>query len=146
MTMILRRAILRRYTRSICCTIAAAALMWMTLAPTDAATDDENYFTHLHTEKAMANVTVSPGRAGPVDITIQLETTDERPLSAKAVAVTLADMQTGKRLQPIEASRRSDDEWHVRISMLTPGRWMLGLGISISGADHVDVESPILIR
>lgn len=94
----------------------------------------------------MANVTVSPGRTGPVEITIQLETTDEMPLAAKAVSVTLADVQTGKRLAPVEASREGVDGWRVKVAQLTPGRWMLGLGISISETDHVNVESPILIK
>jgi hypothetical protein len=44
-------------------------LSCLTARPTVAATDDDSFFTHLHTEKAMANVTVSPGRAGPVGIT-----------------------------------------------------------------------------
>jgi hypothetical protein len=34
--------------------------------PVHAQSDDESFFTHLHTEKAMANVTILPGRAGPV--------------------------------------------------------------------------------
>ena len=126
--------------------VAAVALMSVAAAPTAAATDDESFFTHLHTEKAMANVTVSPGRAGPVEITIQLETTDETPLSAKAVSVTLSDVQTGRKLQPIAAVRDGEADWHVKVAQLTPGRWMLGLGISISEADHVSVESPILIK
>ena len=126
--------------------VAAVALMSAAAAPTSAATDDESFFTHLHTEKAMANVTVSPGRAGPVEITIQLETTDETPLSAKAVSVTLSDVQTGRRLQPITAVRDGESDWHVKVTQLTPGRWILGLGISISEADHVSVESPILIK
>jgi hypothetical protein len=126
--------------------VAAVALMSAAAAPTLAATDDESFFTHLHTEKAMANVTVSPGRAGPVEITIQLETTDETPLSAKAVSVTLSDVQTGRKLQPIQAVRDGEADWHVKVAQLTPGRWMLGLGISISEADHVSVESPILIK
>jgi copper transport protein len=28
------------------------------------AKEDDSFFTHLHTDKAMANVTVSPGRCG----------------------------------------------------------------------------------
>lgn len=34
---------------------------------------DEAFFTHFCNPKAMANITVSPGRAGPVEIAIQLE-------------------------------------------------------------------------
>ena len=70
-----------------------------------AAADDENFFTHLHTDKAMANVTVSPGRAGPVEITIQLETVDEAPLTAKAVSVTWLNAQPGSGRQTVEAVR-----------------------------------------
>lgn len=127
-------------------TLAMAALLSVAATPLAAATDDDSFFTHLHTEKAMANVTVSPGRAGPVEIAIQLETTDETPLTAKAVSVTLVDAQTGRKLAPVEASRDGEDNWHVKVAQLTPGRWMLGLGISISEADHVSIESPILIK
>ena len=125
--------------------LAMAALLSVAATPFAAATDDDSFFTHLHTEKAMANVTVSPGRAGPVEIAIQLETTDEAPLTAKAVSVTLVD-QSGRKLAPVEASRDGEDSWHVKVAQLTPGRWMLGLGISISEADHVSIESPILIK
>jgi copper transport protein len=124
----------------------ATALLLVAATPLAAATDDDSFFTHLHAEKAMANVTVSPGRTGPVDIAIQLETTDETPLSAEAVSVTLVDTQTGRKLAPVQASRDGKDGWHVKVAQLTPGRWMLGLGISISEANHVSVESPILIK
>jgi periplasmic copper chaperone A len=109
-------------------------------------TGDDDFFTHIHTEKAMANVTVSPGRVGRVDVTIQLETTDELPLLAKAVSVTLSHIQSGIRLQTIQAALTSDDRWLVRISMPASGRWALSLGISISDTDKVNVEAPILIR
>ena len=126
--------------------ICAAAATWFVAAPIAAASADEDFFTHLHTEKAMANVTVSPGRSGPVDITIQLETGDERPLTAKGVLVTLSDAQTGRRLPATAASPVGEDSWHVKIASLSAGRWMLGLGISISETDEVNVESPILIK
>jgi copper transport protein len=124
-------------------------LVWPVLvveAQSAAAGNDEDFFTHLHTEKAMANVTVSPGHAGPVEITIQLETADELPLTAKAVSVTLSNAQSGIGLQTMQAKHTSDDQWYVRTSALAPGRWTLGLDISISGTDQVTVESPILIK
>jgi hypothetical protein len=57
----------------------------LSLVPAHSQSEDDRFFMHLHTEKAMANVTVLPARVGPVDITIQLETTDETPLAAKAL-------------------------------------------------------------
>ncbi|MCP3383566.1 DUF5060 domain-containing protein [Bradyrhizobium sp. CCGUVB4N] len=131
--------------RTITSLVLGAAVL-LSAAATPVAADDDSFFTHLHTEKAMANVTVSPGRAGPVEIAIQLETTDEAPLTAKAVSVTLVDTQTGRKLTPVEARRDGEDGWRVKVAQLTPGRWMLGLGIAISEADHVNVESPILIK
>ena len=125
--------------------LCIAWLQWFAAAPALAAGDDENFFTHLHTDKVMANVTVSPGRAGPVDITIQLQTVDELPMAAKAVSVTLTDPQSGKQLQTAQAVRAGEDRWHLKVATLKPGRWTLGLGISISETDRVNVEAPIQI-
>jgi len=111
-----------------------------------AANEDDNFFTHLHTEKAMANVTVSPGRAGPVNITIRLETVDEHPLQAKAVSVRLSSTKAGAKAQTIPATKTGDSEWRVQTSLPVGGRWMLGLGILISDTDKVDVEAPILVK
>jgi hypothetical protein len=50
------------------CLVTAATFALSANAPSSAVTvqPDESFFTHIHTEKAMANVTISPGRAGPV--------------------------------------------------------------------------------
>jgi copper transport protein len=50
------------------------------LAEPAAAASDDDFFTHLHTGKAVTNITVSPGRAGRVDIAIHLETMEEKPI------------------------------------------------------------------
>jgi copper(I)-binding protein len=107
---------------------------------------DESFFTHLHAEKAMANVTVSPGRAGPVEIAIQLEDANELPLSADAVAVTLGNPEHGVAPITANAVRSSNDQWRVRMSAPLSGRWSLGLDIRITPSDAVNVVSPILLR
>ncbi|QOZ79362.1 hypothetical protein XH83_30565 [Bradyrhizobium sp. CCBAU 53351] len=118
-----------------------------TAAPPAATSDaDESFFTHLHAEKAMANVTVSPGRAGPVEIAIQLEDANELPLSADAVAVTLGNSEHGVAPITANAERISHDQWRVRMSAPLSGRWSLGLDIRITPLDAVNVVSPILLR
>jgi hypothetical protein len=107
---------------------------------------EESFFTHLHTEKAMANVTIAPGRAGPVVITIQLETIDERPLVAMAVALTLTSPRAGAAPLVTAAEHMSDDQWRATLSIPSPGRWSMGLRIKLSEADAVTVQSPILIE
>jgi hypothetical protein len=136
----------RRLSSRLAVGILCLGWLWCLTAGPVAAAGDDDFFTHLHAEKAMANVTVSPGRAGPVDIAIQLETMEEKPLTARAVSVTLSDVKSGARLQTVQAEHGSDDQWHVRIPNLAAGRWMLGLGISISDTDKFSVESPILIK
>jgi copper(I)-binding protein len=116
-----------------------------TVAPVT-ATEEESFFTHLHAEKAMANVTISPDRAGLVEIAIQLENADELPLTAKAVTVTLGNSNSGIAPVTVDAEQVSNDQWRVRMSAAVAGRWSLGLGITITASDTVNVVSPILIR
>jgi hypothetical protein len=110
------------------------------------AVSDDNFFTHLHTEKAMANVTVSPARVGPIELSIQVEAVEELPLAAKAVSVTLTDVQTGRALQTIEAARQGEAQWLAAVSMPSLGRWMLALTLAISDTDRVDIAAPIIIK
>jgi copper(I)-binding protein len=117
-------------------------------APAMAADDpEEAFFTHFCAEKAMANITVSPGRAGPVEIAIQLETGEEKPLTtAQAVSVTLANADKG--IAPVTAHARQvgDDKWLVRMDAPQSGKWSLDLGIRLSASEVIDVGAPILIR
>jgi copper(I)-binding protein len=115
-------------------------------AAPDVPAAEENFFTHLHAERAMANVTISPGRAGPIEIAIQLENADELPLSADAVSVTLGNAEEGVAPVTKDATRIGADRWTVSMSAPVAGRWSLGLGITISATDTLNVVSPILIR
>jgi periplasmic copper chaperone A len=124
-------------------TSAALAFVLLTLP---ARADDESFFSHLHAEKAMANVTVSPGRAGPVEIEIQIEDANEAPLAADAVSVTLTNAENGVAAVTVNARRVDHDRWMARMWAPKVGRWSLALGITISATDTVNVESPILLR
>jgi hypothetical protein len=71
---------------------ASAFGLALALLAMPARAEEDSFFTHLHAEKAMANVTVA-GRAGPVEIEIQLEDANEAPLTADAVSVTLGNAE-----------------------------------------------------
>jgi copper(I)-binding protein len=108
---------------------------------------DEPFFTHFCDPKAMANITVSPGRVGPVEIAIQLEDGDERPLTtARGVSVTLANPDKGIAPAKAVAVHVGDDKWLVKMNAPESGRWNLALGIELSASDRVDIEAPIVIR
>jgi hypothetical protein len=106
---------------------------------------EESFFIHLHHYKAMANVTISPVKAGAVEIAIQLETIEELPLKADAVAVTLGNPDQGIAPVTSQAERTADDQWLVRMAASGAGRWKLALGITLAVADTVNIEAPILI-
>jgi copper(I)-binding protein len=117
-------------------------------APSAAIDDpDEAFFTHFCNPKAMANITVSPGRAGPVEIAIQLEDGDERPLTtAHGVSVTLANPAKGIAPVTAIAEHVGEDKWVARMDAPQSGRWSLDLGIKLTDTDAVSIEAPILIR
>jgi copper transport protein len=107
---------------------------------------DEAFFTHLHTGKLMADVSIAPGRAGPVEISITLRTPDEHPLAVQAVTVTLENAALG--IEPIsaEAKLTPAGQWLAAMTAPVAGRWSLGLAVRVSDFDVVDVEAPILIK
>lgn len=125
---------------------AACLLLTAPLALNAApAPAEESFFIHLHHHKAMANVTISPVKAGAVEIAIQLETIEELPLKADAVAVTLGNPDQGIAPVTSQAERTADDQWLVRIAASGAGRWKLALSITLAPADAVNIEAPILI-
>jgi hypothetical protein len=137
---------MRILRREFAIAVLLLALFVATAGRSVGAVTEDSFFTHLHTEKAMANVTVSPARVGPVELTIQLETLEELPLTAKAVSVTLKDTQTGRALKTIDAVRRDDDQWLAAVFVPTAGRWMLALAIAIADGDKVNIEAPVIIK
>ncbi|MFC0243178.1 copper resistance CopC/CopD family protein [Rhodopseudomonas telluris] len=106
----------------------------------------DSAFVHIHGERAMAGVTLTPDRAGPVEFTIVLQTPDEAPLAAQGVTITLANPAAGIEPASAEAQRQPDGAWRVRMSAPLPGRWTLALGILISDFEKVSIEAPVMIR
>jgi copper(I)-binding protein len=114
--------------------------------PPKPAPVDEPFFTHICGTRIMADVTVTPGRQGPVEITVKLEDGDEKPLSVDALSVTLSNPD--KNVAPVAAvaERLTSDTWKVRMTAVTDGKWSLALGIDMAPGDRIDVAAPILIE
>ena len=105
----------------------------------------EPFFTHLHTAQMMADITVSPGRAGPISIEIQLRTPEEEVLAAKGVSVTLSSPDIGIEPSTAEAQSLGEGQWRVSTAAPVAGRWTVRLDILISDFDQLHGEAPILI-
>lgn len=107
---------------------------------------NDDFFTHVHAERAMADVTLSPGHAGPIRITIQLRTPDERLLEAKGLSVTLSNPEAGIEPATAEARLAGEGQWSAAMAAPVPGRWTLRLDILISDFDSLSVEAPVVIK
>ena len=76
---------------------------------------------HIHTDKAMAQLSITPGRAGPVTVSIALATGDFQPLEAKEVSLALANPGAG--IEPIRRAAQPCRPTAPGGSMASSFRW-----------------------
>lgn len=103
--------------------------------------------THMMTLQAMADLTVTPGRAGSVSASIMLMTGDFGALDAKEVTLVLSRPEAG--VEPLKriATKPGDGTWRVDGLVIPfPGRWTVRLDILVSDFEMVKLEGPIDIR
>jgi copper(I)-binding protein len=105
----------------------------------------ENFFTHICGTRVMANIVVSPIRAGRVTVDVDLENAEELPLAAQALAITLSNLDAPATPVSAEATRIASDKWSVSLPADAAGKWSLALGIQITANDRVDIAAPVLI-
>ena len=109
--------------------------------PEDAA------FVHIHTNLAMADVTVAPGRPGPVDVRIHLSNEDSTDYDARAVHVELRPPEADVSIVAFDAKPASDAVWEARgIALRRPGIWTLLLTITPRNGAIVVLDGPIVIQ
>ena len=102
---------------------------------------------HIHTLKAMADLSITPGHAGQVAASMVIMTGDFGPLDAKQVTLVLSKPDAG--IEPIKrpATKPGDGTWRVdNLVIPLSGRWTARLDILVSDFDMVKVEAPIDIR
>lgn len=123
-----------------------------TLPPTKHAAllepaSEEAAFVHVHTTDAMADVTVTPGRAGLADATIRLSRDDSSEFPADTV-VFAAELP-GQAAPSINraALRQDDGNWHVqRINFGQPGNWTVRIIVSQQDGPSLVLDAPIVIK
>jgi copper transport protein len=102
---------------------------------------------HIHTQKAMADLSITPGHTGPVSASIVIMTGDFGPLDAKQVTLVLSKPDSG--IGPIKrpATKPGDGSWRVEDLVIpVPGRWTARIDILVSDFEIVKIEAPIDVR
>jgi len=93
----------------------------------------------------MANVTVTPGKSGPIEVLVQLEDGDEKPLAADRVSVTLSN--EAQELPPSQVKPNDCQRQLARSNVSGVQREMvLSLAIVLGQNDHIEMTAPILIE
>jgi copper resistance protein D len=113
-------------------------------APADIPADAA--FVHIHTEQAMAEVTIDPGRAGVATASIRVMHEDSSEFPADAVRLTLDPPAPGP--QPVDraAVYQSDGTWRVDdISLPQPGNWIVKVIVATGKEHQLVLDAPIVI-
>jgi copper transport protein len=99
---------------------------------------------HIHSDKAMFQVLVSPGKPGVDDFVLQLMTGEATPLKAKEATLTLSLPERG--IEPIErdAALGPDGYWHVRkVELPFAGRWHVRIDALVTDFEKVTLEDEL---
>ncbi|MBR0829395.1 CopD family protein [Bradyrhizobium manausense] len=99
---------------------------------------------HIHTDKAMFQVLVTPGKAGTDDFVLQLMTGDAAPLAAKEVTLTLSLPERGIEPMERDAELGADGYWHVRkVELPFAGRWHIRIDALVTDFEKVTLEDEL---
>jgi len=111
------------------------------------AKNAEPVMAHIHTGRAMADVWLTPGRIGTVDVSIGLLDPDLKFFDAKDVKLELSNPAAG--IEPIEraAVQVEKGQWQVKgISILLPGRWTVRVDVLVDDFDKLMLDGEVEIR
>lgn len=109
--------------------------------PADAA------FVHIHSEEAMADVTVDPGWVGRANVSIRVSNEDSSEFPAEDVHLSIDPPAAGP--QPVDrgAVRQPDGTWTVDgIELRSPGNWTVRVIIAGNYGKKIVLDGPIVIE
>jgi copper transport protein len=129
--------------------IFAVVAGWRFTPPPRTIVPETPLAIHIHSDKAMFQVLVSPGKAGTDDFVMQLMTGEATPLQVKEATLTLSLPERGIEPMERDAELGADGYWHVRkVALPFAGRWHLRIDALVSDfekitlEDELDVSSP----
>jgi copper transport protein len=96
---------------------------------------------HIHADKAMFQVLMSPGRVGADSFVLQLMDGEGNLLKARQATLTLS--LPGRGIEPLErkATLGADGYWHVRdVPIPYPGRWHVRVDALVTDFENITLE------
>jgi len=144
-----RRRLFRAIVAEIAVALAILGLVagWRLTPPPRALAAAGPAFVHLHDGKAMAEITMTPGRPGPVSMTVRLMHEDGTPIAAKELSVSLE--QPGLGIEPLIRTGAPTESGVWQVSGLlvpTAGTWTIVVTGLIDDFDKIVLDGPILVQ
>ena len=106
----------------------------------------DSAFVHIHTEQAMADVMIEPGRVGMAHATVHLWNEDFEPLAARDLKFSVAAPVAGSAPTTHTAVQDSDGAWQIDgLGLTQPGNWMVTVDADLDSGSRVVLAAPIVI-
>jgi copper transport protein len=114
---------------------------WRFTPPPRSLVPDAPLAVHIHTENAMFQVLVSPGRVGSNDFLLQLMHGDGTPLQAKEATLTLSLPDRGIAGLERTSTLGDDHYWHVdKVPLPVAGRWHMRIDALVTDFQKITLE------
>jgi copper transport protein len=129
--------------------ILAAVAGWRFTPPPRAlaALSEAPLAIHIHTDAAMFQVLISPGKVGNDSFVLQLMNGDASPFEAKEVTLALSLPERGVEGLERKATLGPDGYWHVRdVALPLPGRWHIRIEALVTDFQKVTLEDDFELR
>jgi copper transport protein len=129
--------------------ILAAVAGWRFTAPPRAlaASIPAPLAIHIHTDAAMFQVLISPGKVGTDNFVLQLMNGDGSPFEAKEVTLTLSLPERSIEGLERKAMLGADTYWHVRnVALPLPGHWHMRIEALVTDFQKVTLEDDFELR
>jgi len=124
--------------------IFAVVAGWRFTPPPRTIVPETPLAIHIHTDKAMFQVLVSPGKPGMDDFVLQLMTGEATPLQAKEATLTLSLPERGIEPMERDAQLGPDGYWHVRnVELPFAGRWHVRIDALATDFEKVTLEDDL---
>jgi copper resistance protein D len=118
--------------------------------PVTAAIPPDAAYVHIHTEEAMADVTIDPGRAGHAAVTIRVSREDFSRYPAKDVRLSLDPPKApmgGPHAPDRPAVEQIDGSWLVDAAALAvPGIWTVRVIVTPPAGEPIVLDAPVVIE
>ena len=117
---------------------------WRFTAPPRSLIPEAPLAVHIHSDKAMFQVLVSPGRVGSDDFVLQLMHGDGTLLKAKEATLTLSLPERGIAEIERQGTLGPDGFWHVeRVPMSVAGRWHMRVDALVTDFEKITLEDDL---